>query len=31
MQEMELEDISYSLENEQQFWVGELAHPLRFG
>lgn len=26
MQEMELEDVSYSLENEQQFWVGE-SHP----
>lgn len=24
MQEMELEDVPYSLENEQQFWVGEL-------
>lgn len=24
MQEMELEDVSYSLENEQQFWAGEL-------
>lgn len=28
MQEMELEDdVSYSLENEQQFWVGELPPP----
>lgn len=30
MQEMELEDVSYSLENEQQFWVGELPSPLPF-
>jgi hypothetical protein len=29
MQEMELEDVSYSLENEQQFWVGELPPPFQ--
>jgi hypothetical protein len=30
MQEMELEDVSYSFENEQQFWVGESPPPLPF-